>query len=162
MFCVSIYSIYSSTNDYTGRFDYYHYACDGFQDEGWGCGYRTLQSICSWIINTKQSSVCVPNIPEIQKILVDIQDKPTRFFGSRDWIGTLEASYVIDTLFGVSCKLIHIRRGEDIKRHRDMLVSYFKDIGAFGMMGGDMDASSKGIAGIRIDGEQVFLLVVVS
>lgn len=102
----------------------------------------------------------MPNIPEIQQTLVNIRDKPTRFFGSRDWIGTLEASYVIDTLFGVSCKLIHIRKGEDIKNHKTTLMSYFKDVGGFGMMGGDMDASSKGIAGIKFHEDDVFLLIV--
>lgn len=118
--------------------------------------------MCSWIINAKQSSVCVPNIPEIQKTLVNIQDKPTRFFGSRDWIGTLEASYVIDTLFGVSCKLIHFRKGQDIKTHKEFLLNYFRDIGGLAMMGGDMDAASKGIAGIKINGDQINFLIVVS
>ena len=32
-----------------GSFDYWHYGCDGFDDRGFGCGYRTLQSICSWM-----------------------------------------------------------------------------------------------------------------
>lgn len=69
---------------------------------------------------------------------------------------------MIDTLFGVSCKLIHFRKGADIKNHKEVLVSYFKDIGGVAMMGGDMDASSKGIAGIKINGDQIDLLVVVS
>ena len=32
-----------------GSFEYWHYGCDGFDDRGFGCGYRTLQSICSWM-----------------------------------------------------------------------------------------------------------------
>ena len=32
-------------------YDYWHYVCDHFDDRGWGCGYRTLQTIASWIIN---------------------------------------------------------------------------------------------------------------
>ena len=31
-------------------YDYWHYCCDTFDDRGWGCGYRTLQTIASWII----------------------------------------------------------------------------------------------------------------
>eukprot|EP00038_Savillea_parva_P000458 m.96261 g.96261 ORF g.96261 m.96261 type:complete len:342 (-) comp10152_c2_seq1:78-1103(-) len=31
-----------------GTCRYYHYGCDGIQDHGWGCGYRTLQTIVSW------------------------------------------------------------------------------------------------------------------
>ena len=33
-----------------GDYEYWHYGCDGFDDRGWGCGYRTLQTIASWIL----------------------------------------------------------------------------------------------------------------
>ena len=33
------------------KYDYWHYVCDNFDDRGWGCGYRTLQTIASWTIN---------------------------------------------------------------------------------------------------------------
>ena len=33
------------------EYEYWHYLCDGFDDRGWGCGYRTLQTIASWIID---------------------------------------------------------------------------------------------------------------
>ena len=32
-----------------GSYEYWHYICDSFDDRGFGCGYRTLQSICSWM-----------------------------------------------------------------------------------------------------------------
>ena len=32
-------------------YEYWHYCCDDLDDRGWGCGYRTLQTISSWIIN---------------------------------------------------------------------------------------------------------------
>ena len=32
-----------------GSYQYWHYLCDSFDDRGFGCGYRTLQSICSWM-----------------------------------------------------------------------------------------------------------------
>ena len=32
-------------------YEYWHYCCDDLNDRGWGCGYRTLQTISSWIIN---------------------------------------------------------------------------------------------------------------
>ncbi|XP_053665404.1 probable Ufm1-specific protease 1 [Anopheles marshallii] len=148
-----------------GNYHYYHYGCDGFQDMGWGCGYRTLQSICSWIIQNgppkTASSDEVPNIPTIQQKLVEIKDKPERFFGSREWIGTLEAIYVIDTLYDVSCKVLHIARSDSIAKHADTLRDYFEQYGGLIMMGGDMDAASKGIAGIHVSVDQdVYLLVV--
>ena len=35
----------------------------------------------------------VPSIPHIQKTLVeDLKDKPKKFVGSRDWIGTFEVA----------------------------------------------------------------------
>ncbi|EDS25734.1 conserved hypothetical protein [Culex quinquefasciatus] len=133
-----------STYLMNGNYHYYHYGCDGFQDVGWGCGYRTLQSICSW------------------QTLVEIKDKPERFFGSREWIGTLEAIYVVDTLFDVSCKVIHISKRDNIAKHADTLKEYFETHGGLIMMGGDMDAASKGIAGIHIsaDSSDIYLLVI--
>ena len=44
-----------------GKYDYWHYLCDEVDDRGWGCGYRTLQTIISW---------CVHNIEEIRKGLL--------------------------------------------------------------------------------------------
>lgn len=32
-----------------GDYQYFHYVCDGVDDRGWGCGYRTLQTIASWM-----------------------------------------------------------------------------------------------------------------
>lgn len=152
-----------STYLMNGNYHYYHYGCDGFQDVGWGCGYRTLQSICSWVIlNKGLKDKEVPNIPTIQQTLVEIKDKPERFFGSREWIGTLEAIYVIDTLFDVSCKVIHISKRDSIAKHADTLKEYFETHGGLIMMGGDMDAASKGIAGIHIsaDSSDIYLLVI--
>ena len=31
-----------------GTYDYYHYMQDKFDDNGWGCAYRSLQTIMSW------------------------------------------------------------------------------------------------------------------
>lgn len=31
-----------------GLYDYYHYMQDKFNDAGWGCAYRSLQTIVSW------------------------------------------------------------------------------------------------------------------
>jgi hypothetical protein len=80
-----------------GNYNYYHYNCDQVNDAGWGCGYRTLQSMCSWIrfklieknkkFNSENTVANVPTILEIQKILSDCGDKPSSFVGSKNWIG---------------------------------------------------------------------------
>ena len=38
-----------SINIVRGDYSYWHYGCDGFDDRGFGCGYRTLETICSWL-----------------------------------------------------------------------------------------------------------------
>ncbi|KAL7735959.1 hypothetical protein ACLKA6_002392 [Drosophila palustris] len=95
-----------------GHFKYFHYGCDGTLDTGWGCGYRTLQTAISWIINRRPSSgnQAVPSIREIQRMLVNIGDKLPPFIDSRDWIGTLEEFYVIDYMFELPCKIVHAQQ----------------------------------------------------
>lgn len=148
-----------------GPFKYFHYKCEGFNDVGWGCAYRTLQSICSLIIaeqNLNDELQCVPTIPQIQETLVSISDKPQSFLGSREWIGALEVFYVIDTLYNISCKIQHVPKTEDLKKYANVVKKYFEDWGGLIMMGGDVDASSKGIAGVHIAGNEAYFLVVVS
>lgn len=70
--------------------------------KGWGCAYRTLQSMCSWISKVQSQNgiianvgnqlivADVPSIEEIQQTLVNINDKPPEFLNSTDWLGALE------------------------------------------------------------------------
>lgn len=147
-----------------GDFHYFHYGCDGFRDHGWGCAYRTLQSMISWILHKQQraAELNIPSLREIQETLVRIEDKPKQFIGSRDWIGALEVFYTVDTLYDVPCKILHVTQHEDLNIHIPELLQYFQKYGGFVMMGGDMDAASKGIAGVHCNGKESFLLVVVS
>ena len=41
---------------------------------------------------------------EIQQALVSIGDKQQSFVGSKQWIGAIELSYVLDTLLGVQAR----------------------------------------------------------
>ena len=47
-----------------GQYEYWHYLCDNFDDRGWGCGYRTLQTISSWIGHHFQEL----NLPKVESI----------------------------------------------------------------------------------------------
>lgn len=60
----------------------------------------------------------------------------------------------------MSCKIQHIPKGE-MKRYISILRLYFEKFGGLVMMGGDVDASSKGIAGIHIADNEAYLLVIV-
>lgn len=58
--------------------------------QGWGCGYRTLQTMISHLVRCDETGRSVPSIREIQQTLVDVGDKPASFAKSRDWIGSFE------------------------------------------------------------------------
>ncbi|KOB63293.1 putative F38A5.1a, partial [Operophtera brumata] len=83
-----------------------------------------------------ESNSKVPSINEIQQILVQLEDKPESFIGSRQWIGSFELSTIVGTL-----------------------VTHFVEFGSPVMMGGDVDCSSKGIMGIDVGGSEPSLLV---
>lgn len=77
----------------------------------------------------------VPTHKEIQQCLVDIQDKPANFIGSKQWIGSTEVSFVLDTMLGVSCKILHASSGEEIANHGEDLVYHFQMQGTPIMIG---------------------------
>ncbi|XP_064490371.1 ufm1-specific protease 1-like [Ornithodoros turicata] len=150
-----------------GKYTYYHYGCDGQNDRGWGCGYRTLQTMCSWIVNQRQpedhtdhsGSSRIPSIPEIQQALVKMGDKPQRFVASRDWIGSAEVFMCLDHFYEVPSKVIHVYSGSELHQQRDRIVEHFNTIGSPIMMGGDNDASSKGVLGICSSIDRSYLLI---
>jgi len=127
-----------------GSYDYYHYLQDGEDDKGWGCAYRSLQTISSWIIlnvpleqrtiSTKQLQV--PSLMEIQEALVEIEDKPSSFLNSRSWIGSFEISLCLDFFFGISSKIIHCKSGTEVKEHIFQLYQHFTTKGSPVMVGG--------------------------
>jgi hypothetical protein len=45
---------------------------DRFDDAGWGCAYRSLQTIYSWLRAQHYTSAPVPSHREVQQALVDI------------------------------------------------------------------------------------------
>jgi Ufm1-specific protease 1 len=169
------------------RLTFYHYACDGDDDVGWGCGYRTLQSLCSWItgVNDTSRSMSIPTIRRIQQILVQLDDKPASFVDSRQWIGTCESAMVLSQLYDVKtkteneidvnrtstcpmdthcflvkvdCKLVHVSRGCELRRYMSMFAEHFRDFGSPVMMGGDVDAASKCIVAVRSNAQLLILV----
>lgn len=143
-------------------YEYYHYCCDQSKDTNFGCGYRTIQSICSMLKNKlNKNDVEIPSIQKIQEILVKIGDKPQTMIGSREWIGTIEASYIFDELFNISSYLIHIPSDKKIASKSKEIVNYFTTQGGLIFMGGDCDAAAKMIAGINVaEDNKISLLVI--
>ncbi|XP_041740969.1 inactive Ufm1-specific protease 1 [Coregonus clupeaformis] len=152
----------------SGECLYFHYGCDGQDDRGWGCGYRTLQTMASWLCQSwappppKGKCRPPPSLPEIQHALVAMGDKLALFAGSREWIGTFEAALVLDYYYDVPCKVVHVRGGMvELQRAAVELHQHFQSQGSPVMMGGDRDNSSKGILGVctRPGGQESYLLV---
>lgn len=144
-----------------GDYLYFHYGCDGQDDRGWGCGYRTVQTMASWLCHNWNGNRRIPSLPDIQQALVKMGDKPDSFLNSKEWIGTVEASLVLDDVFDVPCKLVHVRGGgADLERVAvEDLYQHFEKHGSPVMMGGDRDNSSKGILGVCSGDTGSYLLV---
>ncbi|KAF5398060.1 hypothetical protein PHET_08684, partial [Paragonimus heterotremus] len=115
---------------FQGACRYYHYGVQGLDDKGWGCGYRTLQTVLSWFQQT---------------ILCDIGDKPAQFYRSHEWIGTVECRYVIEKLADVN--------------HLNAIVEHFRQMGSPIVMGGKMDSASKGILAIARGAHKTEILI---
>lgn len=150
------------------NYDYYHYCCDQSSDAGFGCGYRTIQTICS-MLREKLGKfdgkiyrlLQIPSIRNIQEVLVKIGDKSNKIIDSRDWIGTVEGSYIFDELFSTPSYLIHISSGERISSKKKEIVDYFTSQGGLIFMGGDCDAAAKMIAGVHVSNSDEMSLLIV-
>ncbi|KAL6973113.1 hypothetical protein U1Q18_027291 [Sarracenia purpurea var. burkii] len=143
-----------------GSYEYYHYLQDGFDDSGWGCAYRSLQTIISWFRLQHYTSIDVPSHREIQQSLVEVGDKEPLFIGSRDWIGAIELSFVLDKLLGVSCKVINVRSGAELPEKCRELALHFENQGTPIMIGGGVLAYTLlGVDYNEASGDCAFLIL---
>uniref|UniRef100_A0A061QT33 Peptidase ubiquitin fold modifier-specific peptidase 1 2 isoform 1 n=1 Tax=Tetraselmis sp. GSL018 TaxID=582737 RepID=A0A061QT33_9CHLO len=119
----------------SGSYDYYHYMQDRTDDSGWGCAYRSLQTIMSWFRRQHYTSKPVLSHREIQQTLVDVGDKPSTFVGSREWIGAIELSYVLDSYLQVTSKIITVSSGSDMPSKAWEISNHFETQGTPIMVG---------------------------
>ncbi|XP_073142451.1 probable Ufm1-specific protease isoform X2 [Henckelia pumila] len=143
-----------------GSYEYHHYLQDGFDDSGWGCAYRSLQTIISWFRQQHYTSIDVPSHRQIQQSLVEIGDKDPSFIGSREWIGAIELSFVLDKLLGVSCKVINVRSGAELPEKCRELALHFETQGTPIMIGGGVLAYTLlGVDYNDVSGDCAFLIL---
>uniref|UniRef100_A0A0K8SSF5 Ufm1-specific protease 2 n=1 Tax=Lygus hesperus TaxID=30085 RepID=A0A0K8SSF5_LYGHE len=143
-----------------GFYGYFHYMQDGEKDDGWGCAYRSLQTIFSWFRWQGYVSSQVPSIKEIQEILVRIKDKPESFVGSKQWIGSQELCYVLDETAKVMCRIIHVPSGKGMLDERYAIAAHFEEQGTPIMVGGGQYAYTiLGIACGETPNETRFLIL---
>lgn len=119
-----------------GQYAYHHYMQDGKDDNGWGCAYRSLQTLASWFQLQGYTSREAPSHAEIQKCLVDLEDKPPSFIGSRQWIGSTEVNYCLDAMLGVTCRIMFVSSGEELSERGSELLMHFRTQGTPIMIGG--------------------------
>eukprot|EP01122_Echinamoeba_exundans_P007951 TRINITY_DN2545_c0_g1_i1.p1 TRINITY_DN2545_c0_g1~~TRINITY_DN2545_c0_g1_i1.p1 ORF type:complete len:377 (+),score=10.95 TRINITY_DN2545_c0_g1_i1:555-1685(+) len=118
-----------------GPFTYHHYGC-GVNDIGWGCAYRSLQTIASWLIGQGVVSGSVPSHLEIQQTLIQAKDKPNNFLNSTQWIGAVEVGLFLHFRYSVEYKLLSVRSGDQIDTVVPDLIAHFSGGGAPVMIGG--------------------------
>lgn len=153
----------SKTSIVKGVVEFFHYLQDNFNDDGWGCAYRSLQTLYSWFFHNnllnKNEFPNTPSIPEIQKTLVDAGDKLPKIINSKDWIGAFEVNIVLNHLLGIESQIIYLPSGADIKSKAREIANHFDTIGTPIMVGGGVYAYT--ILGINYDftsGECKFLI----
>jgi hypothetical protein len=131
---------------------YFHYNQDNFNDDGWGCAYRSLQTILSWYVLNGQAKIEIPTIPQIQKILVEMGDKQANFLNSKEWIGSTEVSYIIQKLVGVDSQIMFFQSGLEIPNYLPSLQQHFETRKTPIMIGGSVLAYT--LLGIAFDEDQ--------
>lgn len=148
-----------------GHYLYSHYQQDHIDDSGWGCAYRSLQTILSWCINERYISLPSPNTltshTDIQRALVFVDDKPSSFIGSREWIGANEVCYALEHLSGVQSRIIHVSSGSLVASERGReFAKHFDTQGSPIMVGGGVLAwTMLGIARNEVTGKCQFLIL---
>uniref|UniRef100_A0A3B4AEL0 Ufm1-specific protease 2 n=1 Tax=Periophthalmus magnuspinnatus TaxID=409849 RepID=A0A3B4AEL0_9GOBI len=143
-----------------GLYSYHHYMQDRIDDNGWGCAYRSLQTICSWFQQQGYVDRSVPSHKEIQQALVDFGDKQASFVGSRQWIGSIEVQAVLNELLGVTSKILFVSQGSELASKGRELASHFITEGTPVMIGGGVLAHTiLGVAWSETTGEIRYLIL---
>lgn len=153
---------YSAQYTVKGIYEYYHYMQDNKNDKGWGCAYRSLQTLFSWFLinRIKDPNIKVPSIDEIQSTLVKIGDKPPSFVSSSEWIGAFEVSLILNELLGIESQIMFVASGDEMSSKGKELAYHFKNNGSPVMIGGGVYAYTiLGVEYDRVKGESMFLIL---
>lgn len=134
-----------------GPYAAYAYVAGRGGDVGWGCAYRSAQTLASWALAAGAAAAAratVPTLRELQAALVAAGDKPPAFVGSASWVGAAEVALALDETLGVGCRLLHVRAGEAAAAAAP-LRAHFAPAGAASPVmvgGGDRALTAVGIA----------------
>lgn len=134
-----------------GAYTYYHYMQDKFNDDGWGCAYRSLQTLISWFRLQGYTETKNPSHSQIQKCLVKLGDKPKDFIDSKQWIGSTEVGYVLEESTKIQSMFLSVSSGEELASKGRELSQHFKKHGTPVMIGGGVLAHT--ILGVAFNEE---------
>ncbi len=118
-----------------GNYQYHHYMQDNVDDSGWGCAYRSFQTVWSWFLLQGYTSTPVPTHRDIQEALVEVGDKERNFIGSKKWVGSLELSFCLSQMMDVSSRILTASSGEEIAMKARELSYHFQTEGTPVMIG---------------------------
>jgi hypothetical protein len=143
-----------------GSYLFYHYLQDRVDDKGWGCAYRSLQTLVSFFRLSHYTTAPVPSPREIQQVLVKIGDKPVGFVGSREWIGSMEVGFFLDQALGLQWRSVSAPSGPELAERAAELAAHFQTQGTPVMMGGGSLAFTLlGVDWNEATGEVAFLIL---
>ncbi|VDK71979.1 unnamed protein product [Litomosoides sigmodontis] len=143
-----------------GFYNYHHYMQDGIDDSGWGCAYRSFQTLWSWFVLQGYIDKPTPTHSEIQQSLYDCGDKDATFVGSHQWIGSIELGYCLENMAGIESRVLTTNSGTEVTENIRQLALHFKTYGTPIMIGGGMLAHT--ILGVDFNestGESSFLVL---
>ncbi|KAM3726275.1 Ufm1-specific protease [Dirofilaria immitis] len=144
----------------TGSYNYHHYMQDGIDDSGWGCAYRSFQTLWSWFVLQGYIDKPIPTHREIQQSLYDCGDKDATFVGSQQWIGSIELGYCLENMAGIESRVLTTNSGTEIIGNIRQLALHFKTCGTPVMIGGGMLAHTiLGVDFNELTGESSFLVL---
>ncbi|XP_056013009.1 ufm1-specific protease 2-like [Ostrea edulis] len=143
-----------------GLYSYHHYMQDRFDDNMWGCAYRSLQTLVSWFQLQGYTNKPIPTHREIQQALVDVGDKEPKFVGSRQWIGSMEVSYCLDHIIGITSRIAFVSEGSELVTKGRELAQHFEVQGTPVMIGGGVLAHTiLGVDFNEVTGDVKFLIL---
>lgn len=144
-----------------GNYDYYHYMQDKFNDDGWGCAYRTFMTICSWYLLQGYTSVPVPSHRAIQLALVELGEKSKEIIGSKQWLGSIELGQALEHILGFQARILPINSGAEIPNYARQIAEHFRNEGtpvmigggqfAYGLLGVDFNESTGDVKFLVLD-----------
>ncbi|XP_053681078.1 ufm1-specific protease 2 [Anopheles nili] len=144
-----------------GVYTYHHYMQDEFDDKGWGCAYRSLQTLVSWFnLQGYSGKPSIPTHKAIQECLVRVGDKPANLVGSRQWIGSTEVSICLNELLGIDSRIMCVTHGSEMVDYGPQLLHHFQLEGTPIMIGGGVLAHT--ILGVSMNeemGDTKFLIL---